>query len=97
MPVTSTKKLSKKQLIASLVVESDIADGQPMYVIKTPRADAKHTGDPKCICYACQPSRNGGLKMYDLVFTDGITITTDRTLAEKIVSEFPDYKMEELQ
>ena len=95
MPAT-TKKLSQKQLIASLIVEDAEASGGTVYVVKTPRADAKHnTKNPEqCIGYCCQ--KGSGLSMYGLSFTDGVAITTDLELVKKITSEFPNYTYEEL-
>lgn len=96
MAITKSKNKNMRQLVASLLVDADIAEGQPVYIIKTPRAEAKHTGDATCICYTCHPQRPGALTMYGLEFTDGVSLTTDKELAERIVAEFPDYKLEEL-
>lgn len=96
MSITKSKNKNMKQVVASLIVDEDIPEGTTIYVVKTPRADAKHSGGPECICYKCQPSRNGGLGMYGIQFTDGVAITTDKELAERIAAEFPGYTYEEL-
>ena len=96
MAITKSKNKSIRQLVASLLVDADVPDGQAIYVVKTPRAEAKHTGDATCVCYVCHPQRVGALTMYGLEFTDGVAITSDKELADKIVAEFPDYKVEEL-
>lgn len=96
MPITKSKNKNMRQLVASLIVDEDIPEGKTIYVVKTPRADAKHVGDATCVCYTCHPTKNGGLSMYGLSFTDGVAITTDKELAERITSEFPDYHFEEL-
>lgn len=96
MPITKSKNKNQRALVASLLVDAEIPEGETVYIVKTPRADAKHVGDASCICYACHPERNGALTMYGLSFTSGVALTTDKALADKIVSEFPEYRIEEL-
>jgi hypothetical protein len=94
---TNTKSKTQRQIVASLLVDADLADSTSVYVIKVPRASSPHIADEKaCDCLKCHPLRST-LKMYGVEFTEGIGITVDLELAEKITKEFPEYTYEELK
>jgi hypothetical protein len=86
MPSTTTRKLKNtRQVIASLLVDADLPEGQTAFVIKTPRAGLKHREVNDCACYSCYPARDGGLKMYGVEFTDGVGLVTEREAKDQII------------
>lgn len=94
MPSTKTK--SQKQIIAGLLVDADVSDGTPVYLVKVPRFSEPHVAVGECNCLKCHPIKST-LKMYGVEFTEGVGLTTDLELAQKITAEFPEYTFEELK
>ena len=86
MPKAETKNRNLKQLIASLIVDADAPEGETVYVLKAPIAGTDRAKEAR-----------SNLTMYGIEMTEGIGISTDLELVQKIVLEFPDYKFEELK
>lgn len=85
MPKAETKNRNLKQLIASLIVDADAPEGETVYILKAPIAGTERAKEAR-----------SNLTMYGIEMTEGIGISTDKELVERVVAEFPDYTFEVL-
>lgn len=78
-----TAKPERNLALAKSLLEAGIEEGQRVFVLRSPVAGTERAKEVR------------DKEIYGVTFREGVGVTTDGELAEKIHAEFPDYQVTE--